>query len=210
MKDYHADGSYFEAVYQGVSFGVPMPPAQARKLDGQARLTVSGQLRMLDDEFVIMRNATIRTADGTTVAVPETKVPARRTPSGAGEATLKGGMQLASAGANGGAGGAMAVKTGGKAAGSCTGDFGYMASQLPAYTDSNLATIRSSLLSQNVMSLAASPLRQGSTRLMQDSPLRSASGTLLQQKCTLAETALLNFSHNCMHPEDLNRARSLI
>ncbi|GJG98187.1 MAP7 domain-containing protein [Cupriavidus pauculus] len=202
VKDYHADGSYFEAVYQGVSFGVPMPPAQARKLDGQARLTVSGQLRMLDDEFVIMRNATIRTADGTTVAVPETKVPARRTPSGAGEATLKGGMQLASAGANGGAGGAMAVKTGGKAAGSCTGDFGYMASQLPAYTDSNLATIRSSLLSQNVMSLAAELKGQGRTVSALDEPIAEGERVAAEAEQTANQT------HGGSGPSSIQQARN--
>ncbi|MDF3836805.1 hypothetical protein P3W85_28180 [Cupriavidus basilensis] len=119
VKEYHADGSYFEAQYQGVSVGVPMAPAHARRLDGQTKLTVQGQLRVLDDDFVIMRNASDKTADGTTIPVPETKVPARCTPTVASSAALKGGDLGGStrfAGAGAGSGGVLASKTGG----SCT------------------------------------------------------------------------------------------
>lgn len=188
VKDYHADGSYFEAQYQGVSFGVPMPPAQARKLDGQARLTVSGQLRMLDEEFMIMRSATIKTADGTTISVPESKVPARRTPVGAAEAALKSSAQPASAGGASGVGQVMAIKTGNKAAGSCSGNFGYLASQLPAFTDSSLATARSTLLSQNIETLATELKGHGRTVSALEEPIAEGERVAAEAEQTAIQT----------------------
>lgn len=172
VKDYNADGSFIEAQYQGVPIGVPMAPAQARRLDGQTKLTLQGQLRVVDDEFVIMRNASVKASDGTTISVPDSKVPARRPGSAATSAAAKGAdasVVMQSAGAGTPSGGML--KTGGKAGGACSGNFGYMASQLPAYTDPGLATVRSQLLAQSVSSLAAELKAQGRTISALDEPI---------------------------------------
>lgn len=159
VADYHADGAYFAGTYQGVPIGVPMSAAQARRLDGQSTLKVRGQLAVADEDFVELRNASVALPGGGTVAVPQSKLPARH-PNAA--------LANAAAGASAGNGqGAAMVKTSGTAgaAGSaqCRGDFGYLAPQLRPYTTSELSQVRQSILSMTVPQALADMKRQGVT-----------------------------------------------
>ncbi|GHD64424.1 YncE family protein [Jeongeupia chitinilytica] len=80
VVDYDADNSYFSGTWQGVPIGVPMPATQARKLDGMSTLLLKGQLGVIDDNFVELRNASVMLPDGTSLAVPQTKAQQAGTP----------------------------------------------------------------------------------------------------------------------------------
>ncbi|VVE87436.1 hypothetical protein [Pandoraea bronchicola] len=156
VRDYNADGSYFSGTYQGVPIGVPMPSAQARRLDGMTSLSVKGQLNVVDEDFLELRNASITLQDGSLVQVPQSKLPARRAVQAGAAATTPGVMLKTSAAASGAA-------RGGSASAECRGDFSYMAPDLRAYTNSDLAQARQAILTTSVPETMADMRRKGVT-----------------------------------------------
>ncbi|MDM8357385.1 hypothetical protein [Pandoraea communis] len=156
VRDYNADGSYFSGTYQGVPISVPMPGTQARRLDGMTSLNVKGQLSVVDEDFLELRSASITLQDGSLVPVPQSKLPARRAVRADAAATTPGAMLKTSAAASGAA-------KGGSASAECRGDFSYLAPNLRAYTNSDLAQARQAILTTSVPETLVDMRRKGVT-----------------------------------------------
>ncbi len=63
-KDYDADNEYFLAEWRGVQLGIPVPIDQARQLGDALTFKLSGQLRPIDQEFLLLVNGVITLPSG--------------------------------------------------------------------------------------------------------------------------------------------------
>lgn len=71
VLDYDADLAQFSTRWQGMPMALPMPPAQARRLDGQPYITLNGQLQVLDENFLTLTQATANAPDGTRIPIAD-------------------------------------------------------------------------------------------------------------------------------------------
>ncbi|TJZ66663.1 hypothetical protein [Chitiniphilus eburneus] len=149
VKDYDADGGYFVGEWRGVPIGVPVPPAQARRLDGQTTLSLKGQLAVLDENFLMLRDASVLLPDGGTLPL------ATRAAASAATALPKPTLALAKP--------PLVAAKGKQAAASCNGTLDYLAPQLRAYTSPELAEVRRTILGSNMAQMLAEARQQGAT-----------------------------------------------
>ncbi|GAA5786705.1 hypothetical protein [Chitiniphilus shinanonensis] len=148
VKDYDADGGYFVGEWRDVPIGVPVPPAQARQLDGQTTLSLKGQLAVLDENFLMLRDASVMLPDGGTLPL------ANKAAAPAAAAAPKPTLALAKP--------PLAAK-GKPVAASCNGTLDYLAPQLRAYTSPELAEVRRTILGSNMGQMLAEARQQGAT-----------------------------------------------
>lgn len=84
LVDYDADRGLFMGNWRGAPVQVPLPPAQARQFADAKDMNVSGELRMIDEDFLELRNASIITPSGQTqpLTLPE-GIPPKAAPASA-------------------------------------------------------------------------------------------------------------------------------
>lgn len=73
---YDADRSRLDVRYRGMKFGLLVPPEQARQLEGRAVTTLSGQLRVVDPDFLELTRPVLDLGEGRSVALQMVSCPA--------------------------------------------------------------------------------------------------------------------------------------
>lgn len=164
VQDYDADSGRFAGSVGGVSISIPVPPAQARQLDGAKQLTINGSLQRLNGDFLELRNASLAMPDGKAFKLapqpqqPVSTAQASPLPASAEKLSLKA------------RGKAMAASS----AGRCAPSLDYLAPQMRPYSDPNLAALRSEILGSSVSGMLAEVKAQGGS-------VQSAIGTSNRQ-----------------------------
>lgn len=157
VQDYDADSGRFTGSVGGVPMSVPVPPAQARQLDGARQLTISGSLQKLNEDFVELRNASLAMPDGKAFKLlPQPPRPVPAAPAAAEPFSRKasGKAPLASS------------------AGACAASLDYLAPQMRPYTDPNLAALRAEILRSSVSGMLAEVKAKGGTEQSSISALK--------------------------------------
>jgi len=149
LQDYDADRGMFIGTWRNVPVTVPLPPAQARQFADAKDMSVTGELRVIDEDYLELRNVSVTTPAGQAVKLvlpdgPAPRVPPR--PQAAGP--REGGAAQAGAGA------ATARASSGQG-GRCTGTMAHLAPQLRSYTNPLLAEVRKEALQTDVASTLA-------------------------------------------------------
>ncbi|MDH2236713.1 hypothetical protein N5K27_10425 [Pigmentiphaga sp. GD03639] len=159
LRDYDADRGMFIGTWRNVQVSVPLPPAQARQFADAKEMSMTGDLRAIDEDYLELRNASVTTPGGQVVklALPDGPAPkiqprpqAVRQGEGAGPV----------------AGAAAARATAGAQGGRCTGTMAHLAPQLRPYTTPMLADTRKEILEINVASTLAKVKAGGGTAAM--------------------------------------------
>jgi len=69
LKDYDADRGRFLGTWRGAPVQVPLPPAEARQFADVREMSLKGELRVIGEDYLELRNATVTTPNGQTVAL---------------------------------------------------------------------------------------------------------------------------------------------
>jgi len=151
LRDYDADRGMFIGSWRNVPVMVPLPPAQARQFADAKEMSVTGELRAIDEDYLELRNASVTTPAGQTVklVLPDGPAPkAQPRPQAAG--ARDGGAAQAGSGAA-----AARASSGQGGGGRCTGTMAHLAPQLRPYTNPLLAEVRKEALQMDVASTLA-------------------------------------------------------
>lgn len=151
LRDYDADRGMFIGSWRNVPVMVPLPPAQARQFADAKEMSVTGELRAIDEDYLELRNASVTTPAGQTVklVLPDGPAPkAQPRPQAAG--ARDGGAAQAGSGAA-----AARASRGQGGGGRCTGTMAHLAPQLRPYTNPLLAEVRKEALQMDVASTLA-------------------------------------------------------
>jgi len=151
LQDYDADRGMFIGTWRNVPVMVPLPPALARQFADAKEMGVTGDLRVIDEDYLELRNASVTTPAGQAVklVLPDGPAPkAQPRPQAAGP--RDGSAAQASAGA------ATARAPSGQGdGGRCAGTMAHLAPQLRPYTHPFLAEVRKEALQMDVASTLA-------------------------------------------------------
>ncbi|MEK7945477.1 hypothetical protein WKR98_12035 [Pigmentiphaga sp. YJ18] len=151
LQDYDADRGMFIGTWRDVPVMVPLPPAQARQFADATAMSVTGELRVIDEDYLELRNASVTTPAGQalTLVLPDGPAPkAQARPQAAG--ARDGGSAQASSGAP-----AARASSGQGSGGRCTGTMAHLAPQLRPYTNPLLAEVRKEALQIDIASTLA-------------------------------------------------------
>ncbi len=165
LQDYNADRGSFDAAWRGVPLQVPMSPAQARQFAGMKEMTLSGDLRALDEDFLELRKVSVTAPGGQNLrlALPEGRLVPPRAASGADAAdavvNAKGKTKGSAPKAVASGASAWAPSTGG----GCASTLTYLEPRIRAYTAPALAKVRRELFAINVSSSFSEMRRKGET-----------------------------------------------
>lgn len=168
LHDYDADRARFTASWREQALTLPMPPAQARRLDGLSEVRVQGLLSVLDDDFVELREASVQMPDGSLqrLALPAGPAPARVRAA----ASERAATPATAASVPGSAGAATPLPALARSAalpaapGACSATMAHLAPQLRAYRAPALAEARQAILDLQPAKVLGDLRRKGATQ----------------------------------------------
>lgn len=149
VQDYNADQSAFSVVWKGIPMGIPLAANEARKLDQYSTFDLKGSLSPIDENFLMLKNSSIQLENGTSIPIPNRNIPVKQQNTHQTQTTQNTAIPLSTSSS------AKPV--------ACGGNFQYLASQMPNYTDPTLANVRNKILNQSVSQLLADLRRDGAT-----------------------------------------------
>lgn len=150
VKDYNADQGAFSVTWKGVQMGIPLAANEARKLDQYNTFDLKGNLTPVDENFLMLKNASIQLENGTSISIPNRNIPSKQNlPTSQQQAQSTTALTNSKP--------TMAKLP------ACQGNFQHLASQMPNYTDPSLVNVRSTLLNQSVSSMLAELRQSGAT-----------------------------------------------